>query len=123
MKKLNNVEGFNTELLNRLTSSIEKISDALFLKSLMEYRTYIEDKITEIESSNAKKAIWDLCDGTKKITEIAESLGYSSHSGVSNHIKTMLDDDVIFNKRIGSENYPISVDALIVQKIKSDISN
>ena len=72
-------------------------------------------------SNESKKAIWDLCKGEKKVTEIAEHLGYKSHSTASSNIKTMIDEKILFNKKVGTENYPISIDSLIESIILSNI--
>lgn len=118
---MSNLDSNLSHSLDNMSKNLEKISNTLFLKSLMDYRKSVSDKISEIEASDAKKTILNLCDGTKKITEIAESLGYSSHSGVSNHIKTMIDDKIIFNKKVGNENFPISIDALIEMLLTSSL--
>lgn len=121
MKKLSNTEESYNSLLEILSQNLEKISHALMLKSLMDYRKNVEEKISQIISNEPKKAVWELCDGKKKVTEIAELLGYRSHSAVSQHIKPMLEEKIIFNKQIGTENYPISIDSLIDSIILSNI--
>ena len=109
------------QLLLILSENLGKVSNALMLKSLIDFRKERESKITEIIGTKAKKAVWELCDGTKNIKEMTNILGLKSHSTVSDHLKVMIDEKIVFRKQIGSETYPISIDSLIVKIIQQNI--
>lgn len=119
---MSNLEKDSSELLEKLSSSLEKISNALVLNTLMEYRKKIENNISEIITSEAKKGVWELCDGTNNVRGIAKILGLKSHSTVSEHIKSMLEEGIIFKNQVGKETYPINIDALMNILLKNSIS-
>ncbi|MHA1309205.1 MAG: hypothetical protein ACTSQN_18200 [Candidatus Heimdallarchaeota archaeon] len=87
----------------------------------MDYRKEKELKINEIIATKAKKAVWDLCDGTKNVKEITTFLGLKSHSTVSDHLKVMYDEKIVFKKQLGAETYPFSIDSLIEKIILQNI--
>lgn len=118
---MNNSEKHTSRILEILSQNLEKISNALLLNSLMNYRKNIEDRITNTTSSKAKKAVWDLCNGSNNNTDISKILK-KSRSTISEHIQAMVAEKIVFEILRGKEKYPISIDSLIDLLIVSSIS-
>lgn len=108
------------ESANNLIDSLNKISNSLMLKSMMDYRDRVADKISAVLTSEAKKAVWDLCDGFNNNASITKELS-KGKSTISEHIKSMVEDKIIFEIQKGKEKYLISVDSLIDLLIKTNI--
>lgn len=106
------------EILTSIAGNLEKIADSIMLNSLMEYRKKHEKLINDTLKNEAKKPIYELCNGEHKVTEIADLLK-KANSTVSEHLKGMFDERIVFRNKKGNENFPISIDALIEYIITS----
>lgn len=102
----------NEETLAMIANNLEKIANSILLNSLMEYRKNHEKLIAEMMKNSAKKPVYELCNGEQKVTEIADILK-KANSTVSEHLKGMFDEKIVFKNQKGTENFPISIDALI----------
>ncbi|MCE7743502.1 MAG: ArsR family transcriptional regulator [Candidatus Heimdallarchaeota archaeon] len=106
------------KILATIAGNLDKIADSIMLNSLMEYRKKHEKLIINVMKNDAKKPIYELCNGENKVTEIADILK-KANSTVSEHLKGMFDERIVFKNKIGKENFPISIDDLIENIITS----
>jgi len=117
------MDSLNEETFSKLTNSLNKTSNALMFSSLIQYRKLMEEKITNLDLSKAKKDVYDLCNGENNVNDITKKLGLKSHSTVSIHLKNLYEDKIVFRKKDGNETYPITLDALIDNKINSSLED
>lgn len=110
----------NEKILTDIAKNLEKISNSILLNSLMEYRKKHENIMIQVLKSDAKKAIYELCNGENKVTDIAKILNKKQPT-ISLQLKDLFDEKIVFNNQTGAGNFPISIDAIIENIITSNL--
>ena len=108
------------KLLTEISFEIGKVSKALLFKPLLEHRKSKSDKIDELVNSDQLKNVWDICDGTLNVTEIADKLKRNK-GNISKDIKPWIENKIVFEISKGKSKYPITIDKIIAQLILSVI--
>jgi len=98
--------------LEEIIASLDKISKALILKPMLEYKESIRKKIDDLVDSDILTEVWNACDGSLNISEIAKKLG-KTKATVSVQIKPWIDGKIAFEILRDNSKYPISIDAII----------
>jgi len=109
------------KLLNNINEKLDKITKAIILKSLLEYRESNKETIEKLVNTDILKAVWDVCDGNLNITEIGEKLGKNKGT-ISAQIKPWSDAKIVFDIAKNNSRYPINIDLLIESIIVSCIN-
>lgn len=100
------------KLLSEISINIEKISKAIILKPLLEYRELKNEKIDELVNSDTLRDVWDACDGSLNVTEIANKLKRNK-GNISREIKPWIVSKITFEIIRDKSKYPITIDGII----------
>ena len=106
--------------IDEIITNLDKISKALILKPMLEYRESIKEKINELVNTDILIDVWNTCDGTLNISEIALKLKKNKGT-ISKQIKPWIDAKIVFEIVKDSSKFPISIDAMINSTILSCI--
>ncbi len=101
-----------------LEAYLKQILKFLMWKPLNEYKNSIENRVTELVKTNARKELWRLCNGKYNMTEIASTLNREL-SNISPTIKLWVENNIVFEITKEGSKYPVSIEFIFDYLISS----
>ena len=100
----------NHDIILQINGKLDFIGKILFLDISKDKLKLLQLRRDDLIKTPARKDIWNLCNGSNTIGEIAEELK-RKQPNISAELKKWLEESLIFEIKDGTKKYPLSIDS------------